>query len=80
MPTVPIDAARGLRRTPVLAALVVLAGCAGASAPAPPPASPPNVDADVAIVGVSVIPMDRDTVLEGRTVLVRDGRIVSIAP
>ncbi|MFP5354945.1 MAG: amidohydrolase, partial [Gemmatimonadota bacterium] len=33
-----------------------------------------------AFVDVSVIPMDRERVLENQTVLVRDGRIVSVAP
>jgi imidazolonepropionase-like amidohydrolase len=31
-------------------------------------------------VGVNVVPMDREAVLENHTVVVRDGRIVSIAP
>src|SRR5919108_5056885 len=39
------------------------------------PASTP-----VAFVNVNVIPMDRERVLEGQTVIVRDGRIASIEP
>ena len=34
----------------------------------------------VAFVNVNVIPMDRERVLEGQTVIVRDGRIASIEP
>jgi imidazolonepropionase-like amidohydrolase len=33
-----------------------------------------------AFVGVNVIPMDRDRVVENQTVVVRDGRIVSVGP
>ena len=38
----------------------------------------PPVEADLAIVHVDVVPMTADTVLENRTVLVRDGRIAEI--
>lgn len=34
----------------------------------------------VAFVNVTVIPMDRERVLEGQTVIVRDGRIASVEP
>lgn len=66
------------------AALVstISSGCAGAPA-GQPPTGPPQTEAltaDLAIVDVSVIPMTHDTVLEGRTVLVRGGTIVSISP
>ena len=37
-------------------------------------------EAPIAIVDVNVVPMTADTVLPGRTVLVRDGRIVSVTP
>ena len=33
-----------------------------------------------AFVGVNVIPMDRERVIENQTVVVRDGRIVSVGP
>lgn len=33
-----------------------------------------------AFVGVDVLPMDRDTLLRGQTVVVRDGRIASVEP
>ncbi len=39
----------------------------------PPPAA-------YAITGATVIPMDRERVLQGHTVLVRDGRIAALAP
>jgi imidazolonepropionase-like amidohydrolase len=41
------------------------------------PASNPPV---VAFVDVNVIPMDRERVLQGQTVIVREGRIVSVEP
>lgn len=34
----------------------------------------------VAFVGVNVVPMDRERVLENHTVIVRDGKIVSVTP
>jgi imidazolonepropionase-like amidohydrolase len=37
-------------------------------------------EATVAIENVNVVPMDREAVLPDRTVMVRDGKIVSIAP
>ena len=45
------------------------------SASAQTPAPPPSL---LAIENVTVIPMDRDRAVPGQTVLVRDGRIVSI--
>ena len=51
-------------------ATLVLAPCVGAIAPPPP--------ADVAIVNARVIPMNVPGVLEGRTVIVRNGRIAAI--
>ena len=41
---------------------------------------PDAQSAVTAFVGVSVIPMDKDTVLADQAVLVRDGKIESIAP
>lgn len=34
----------------------------------------------MAFVGVTVVPMDRERVIENQTVLVRDGRIAEIGP
>jgi imidazolonepropionase-like amidohydrolase len=54
-------------------ASLFLAGCGvGSQAPA--------IDADLAIVDVTVVPMTGESVLEGRTVLVKDGRIVAVEP
>ena len=42
--------------------------------------NPPTAPGVVAFVDVNVIPMDRERVLAGQTVIVRDGRIASIEP
>jgi hypothetical protein len=55
----------------ILAAALALAAPVGAQNSSP---------ATVAFVDVNVIPMDRERVLEGQTVIVRDGRIVSVEP
>lgn len=47
--------------------------------PAAAPAQAPGRE-DIAFVDVNVVPMDRERVLRGQTVLVRDGRIEAIAP
>lgn len=52
-----------------LCALAILAGTA-----------PTASGQTTAFVGVNVIPMDRERVLENQTVVVRDGRIVSVSP
>jgi imidazolonepropionase-like amidohydrolase len=73
-----------LQRTPffslftraVLSLLLTLTTCAvGAAQQSKPPDSRLTV-----FVGVSVVPMDRERVLENQSVLVRDGRIVEIGP
>src|SRR5207247_5727403 len=40
----------------------------------------PDTSRVTAFVGVSVVPMDRERVLEGQTVVVRGGRVVGIGP
>jgi imidazolonepropionase-like amidohydrolase len=40
----------------------------------------PNTPQVVAFVNVNLIPMDRERIIEGQTVIVRDGRIMLIAP
>jgi len=50
--------------------------CAAGSARVSP-AGDPNT---FAFVGVSVVPMDRERVLENQTVVVRAGRIVEVGP
>jgi imidazolonepropionase-like amidohydrolase len=62
---------RSSRAALVLAALVVSIPVAtGQQAPAPA----------VALVGVNVIPMDRERVLDGHTLVVRDGVIAALGP
>jgi imidazolonepropionase-like amidohydrolase len=58
------------RMTSMLAALIVAAGFAVAGQQAAAPA--------VVFTNVSVVPMDREHVLESQTVIVRDGKIASI--
>jgi imidazolonepropionase-like amidohydrolase len=59
--------------------LAALAACAApSSAPDPPPRAAPA--ADLAIVGATVLPMDRDGELPDTTVLVAGGRIVAVGP
>ena len=75
-------------RTTLAAACILGATALGAmSAPrdstgpltgAPEPATP--AAGTVAFVNVSVLPMDRERVLNGQTVIVRDGRITEIGP
>ncbi len=68
--------------------LLALLGCSKApdtSIPAepinrPPPAASQAQGGRTAFVNVSVIPMDSETVLENHTVIVSDGRIVSVLP
>ena len=58
-------------------ALLVLAAAGAAAAFLLVPASQPG---PVAFENVTVVPMDRERVLPGQTVVVRDGRIVDIGP
>ncbi len=67
------------------ALLLLFGGCADAppTAGEEPPKEPvpDEVQASVvAFVDVNVVPMDRERVLEGQTVLVRDGRIAEMGP
>jgi len=67
------------RTRPILASLTLAAlatTLAGQPAPPPPPAAP----AVLAIVGATVIPMDRERTLADHTVVVRDGRIEAVGP
>lgn len=60
---------------------LILAGflaCACGPAAAVRPAPEPGIT--LALVGVNVIPMTRDTVLRGQTVLIRGGQIARIGP
>lgn len=55
---------------PALLAALALAACTGAAAP----------PGTIAFVGVSVLPMDREGVLENQTVVVLDGTITDVGP
>src|ERR671914_849603 len=62
-------------------ALVVAAlSFTGSTLPAQNTGARGAAPAVVAFVNVNVLPMDRERVLEGQTVIVRDGRIASIGP
>lgn len=65
-------------------AFLALACSSGVTAPDPDPISLPTdrgpADSVTAFVGVRVVPMDREEVLDGHTVLVRNGRIAELAP
>src|ERR1044072_783068 len=59
-----------------LSLLLVLLTCASGRSQAAR-AGEPSV---FAFIGVSVVPLDRERVVENQTVVVRDGRIVEIGP
>ncbi len=67
--------ARNMTRIPARVLTGALAGLAMAAAPAAA-----QTDGPAAFVGVTVIPMDSERILENHTVVVADGRIVSVAP
>ena len=80
---------RSMFRRTTVGAAVLLSATQLAALPAPPHANRPAHDtpqsrsvaaAVVAFVNVNVLPMDRDRVLTGQTVIVRDGRIAAIGP
>src|ERR1044071_578722 len=60
-----------------LTLLLVFMTCAVGRAQAAKSNGDPNT---FAFVGVSVVPVDRERVLENQTVVVRDGRIVEVGP
>lgn len=65
--------------TGLVAALTLLwAGCTQAQ-PGPPASQAGNSGA-IAFVGVNVVPMDEERIVEGQTVIVQDGRIAAIGP
>jgi hypothetical protein len=71
-PTVAISAA--------VATAITIVSLQVSSSEAREAAAVPTADTPTAFVGVNVIPMDRNRVIESQTVVVRDGRIVSIGP
>jgi hypothetical protein len=69
---------RGLRGPlPILAAAVIIGACSTATAA---PGSERAVQDVFAFTNVTVLPMDRERVLEHHTVVVRDGRIEAVGP
>jgi imidazolonepropionase-like amidohydrolase len=76
MPTCPLPTRSSL----VIAILAVWPVIAAAQAPELSLASLPSAPKRVAIVDVSVVPMDRERILAHQTVVVEGGRIVAMGP
>ncbi len=57
-----------------------LAACGETAADGAPPSGSESASDVVAFVGVNVVPMDQERILEGHTVVVRDGRITEVGP
>jgi imidazolonepropionase-like amidohydrolase len=68
-----------IRILAALALILPVVMCAGADASGPRAESLRREPADLAITDVNVIPMDSERVLRGQTVLIRAGRIASVA-
>jgi len=67
--------------SPHFSRIVALAACLACVSSAFAPASAAaQVESALAITNVTVIPMDRERVLHGQTVLIRGGRIVAVGP
>ncbi len=60
--------------------VVALAACGQDTADGAPSTETEATGDAVAFVGVNVVPMDAERILEGQTVVVRDGRIVEVGP
>lgn len=60
------------------AALLTGVGCAAATPPTAAQLVAQSTGDTIAIVGVNLIPMDRDGVIAGQTILIADGKIVAI--
>lgn len=67
-----------LRILPLTVILGLISPGSSAQSAAPPSTEPSQ--GVVAFVNVTVIPMDRERVLRGQTVIVRDGRIAALGP
>jgi imidazolonepropionase-like amidohydrolase len=65
-----------MQRRFAIAALVVVSACGGSKRPSAQKLAP----GDIALVGATVLPMDRETPLVGHTVVVRGDKIAMIAP
>ncbi len=79
MTSLTLSAPRGGAILGLLLLAVGVLGCATAEAP-PRVEQSGSATEVTAFVDVNVIPMDRERVLEGQTVIVRDGRIAEIGP
>lgn len=69
-------------KTTLLFALAASVPCLSCDAPTSPgrdPDLPGRIDGPLAVVGVHVVPMDREVVLRDRTVVIRDGRVAEMA-
>ena len=68
--------------SPMSTLLLTLASLALPQVPqqGPAPALPVDSTPVVAFESVSVVPMDRERILDGQTVVVRDGKIAEIGP
>ena len=75
----PRFASLDMRVPLVVLALMLLAAAAFVAARATAPDTRQD-GRTIAFVGVDVVPMDREHVLANQTVVVQDGRIVSVAP
>src|SRR5690606_39267192 len=75
-----IRAARAALRLLLPVALVALTACDRAAPEAPAEAPPAPASDAIAFVGVNVVPMDSERVLENHTVLVEAGRIRAVGP
>jgi imidazolonepropionase-like amidohydrolase len=64
----------------LLALVLMTANCLGFAQAAGADKNQAGKSQVVAFVGVNVVPMDRERVIENQTVIVRDGRIAEIAP
>lgn len=81
MKKAPISLAVALHRRalPTFLVAVLCLAFAFITAACAQPGTPDTKEA-IAFVGVNVVPMDREAVLENHTVVVRDGRILSVSP
>lgn len=65
---------------PALATALTLLSAGCTRAQSGPPVSQTGDSGVVAFVGVNVVPMDEERIVEGQTVIVQDGRITAIGP
>jgi imidazolonepropionase-like amidohydrolase len=71
---------RGFLSAVAVLGTIGLAGCATQSMKRAGATAADRAAQDLAFVGVNVVPMDRNGILDNQTVIVRDGRIAGVAP